>query len=234
MTLDKAEVLKNGSYNYFIRIKSDLYNYFNNTVGNDSGSKFPIREYEERLENEFLLQYDRESFDLCLKLYNSSRQKVGRLKRKITYWLGIAPCYFLTITFEDSAFDNSTLKSRRSYVTRFLKSADCLYCANIDYGDKNGREHYHAVICYKSQIQGKPLYSDGKFFLLDTFLHDLWKYGFLSVQPLDFAESTPKKVSKYIAKLSNHALKETALSQRMLSNNKKPIWFSEFQKKKRS
>lgn len=234
MNLDKAEVLKNGAYNYFIRLKSDLYNYYHDSMGNDTESSFPIGQYERQLESEFLLQYDSMVFDTCRKLYNSSRQKVGRLKRKLEYWVTLAPCYFLTITFNDSAFENTTKKSRRTYVQRFLKNADCLYCANIDYGDLNGREHYHAVICVKAQLKGDSLYYKNSYFLTNTLLHEAWDYGFLSVQPLSFSDSTPKKVSKYIAKLSNHALKETALSQRLMVNNKKPEWVSNIQKMKRS
>ena len=69
-----------------------------------------------------------------------------------------------------------------------------MYVANIDYGSKNKREHYHALInCDKVDFKS-------------------WrKYGNINAKRVrnKDIESDKTKLSKYIAKLSNHAIKET-------------------------
>jgi hypothetical protein len=69
-----------------------------------------------------------------------------------------------------------------------------MYVANIDYGAKNKREHYHALInCDKIDFSN-------------------WrKYGNINAERVKNKdiESDKIKLSKYIAKLSNHAIKET-------------------------
>ena len=103
-------------------------------------------------------------------------------------------CIFLTLTFNDDTLRNTTEKQRRVAVSRYLKQYGCMYVANIDYGSKNKREHYHALInCDKVDFKS-------------------WrKYGNINAKRVrnKDIESDKNKLSKYIAKLSNHAIKET-------------------------
>lgn len=101
---------------------------------------------------------------------------------------------FGTLTFTNEVLDKTSPETRRKYVSRYLKSISSSYIANIDFGDKsknpqsNEREHYHCLIAVESVPQS-------------------WKYGFCKFDIVPKEEVDCKRVSKYIAKLSNHALK---------------------------
>ena len=101
--------------------------------------------------------------------------------------------FFLTLTFNDSILSSTSPETRRKYVRRFLKSFNCQYVGNIDFGKRNHREHFHALIG-----TGKIDYS-------------LWNTRFGAINGLKVRNSTDDKarLSRYIAKLTNHAIKET-------------------------
>ena len=80
------------------------------------------------------------------------------------------------------------METRRRYVRHFLDDYGA-YVANIDFGAKNGREHYHAILQCSS---------------VDC---SLWRYGNLDFKRVLTPNS--QAISKYISKLTNHALKET-------------------------
>lgn len=102
--------------------------------------------------------------------------------------------YFGTLTFTDEVLNKTNIETRRKYVTRFLKSISNSYLANIDFGDKeknpqsNEREHYHCLINCEHLPTG-------------------WKYGFCKFLKVRRCEEDKQRVSKYIAKLTNHSLK---------------------------
>lgn len=88
---------------------------------------------------------------------------------------------------------NSTSEeTRRKYVRRFLKENCICYVANKDFGARNGREHYHAVVLLKSKIN-----------------YSKWNYGSINGQKIRLNGTSDVRLSKYIAKLTNHAIKET-------------------------
>lgn len=129
----------------------------------------------------------------CIKINNASYKRAQRLKERIASMLNKGDCIFITMTFNDSALNSSDAKQRRVAVSRFLKSCNGQYVANVDYGAKNHREHYHAVIQSSS---------------IDL---SAWrKYGNINVERVRLCDSdTNTKLAKYVAKLSNHAIKET-------------------------
>lgn len=109
--------------------------------------------------------------------------------------------YFITLTFNDASL-NTDLKTRRKYVQRYLIDRYSNYVANIDFGSLNNREHYHSVCCSN----------------LDIEILKQWNYGFINIEEITLLNDY--RLSKYLDKLTNHALK--------LSNN--PI-FSRQKKK---
>ena len=100
------------------------------------------------------------------------------------------PCLFLTLTFTDEVLRKTTENTRRQTIRRYLKSFGFPYVANIDYGKKNGREHYHAVI------------------QTDHVDYSAYTYGAINGEKIHSAEDYVK-LSKYVAKLTNHAIKQT-------------------------
>lgn len=129
----------------------------------------------------------------CMKINHAEYERTKRLKNRIATML-LSGCCFITLTFNDDTLLNTSEKQRRVAVSRYLKEYGCMYVANIDYGAKNKREHYHALInCDKIDFTN-------------------WrKYGNINAERVKNKdiESDKIKLSKYIAKLSNHAIKET-------------------------
>lgn len=108
-------------------------------------------------------------------------------------------CYFVTLTFTDSVLESANERTRHRYVTRWLFENAHDYIGNVDYGHQNNREHYHAVVAFKSS---------------DELVQ--WPYGFMNVKligstaPCLSDGAHAQRLSGYILKLSNHAGKEKA------------------------
>lgn len=121
------------------------------------------------------------------------RQKTRANKAINTMFDAYDSVQFVTLTFDDETMNNTTEKTRHYYASHWLNENTRDYLANIDYGKKNGREHYHAVAAMKDGY--KP-----------------WKHGFSKVRNIkhDKAGNTTGKLSGYILKLVNHGTKVTA------------------------
>lgn len=129
-------------------------------------------------------------------------KRLQRCREKLSILLK-KPCWFYTFTFTDDVLSFTSPATRRRYISRILKN--CNYIANVDYGKKNGREHYHAVA--------------------DCLIED-YPYGFytaISIR-LDYDCigncTSLSRLSKYIAKLSNHSLKDTTGRSRLMYSRK--------------
>ena len=126
------------------------------------------------------------------KINNCAYHRAIRLKKKIEKMLSMGNCVFLTLTFTNDILESTTEKTRKTYVKRYLKSCSDYYIANIDYGKKNDREHYHAII------------------LTDKVNYKLWhKIGAIKGERIRANGVSETKLGKYISKLTNHAIKET-------------------------
>ena len=133
------------------------------------------------------------------KINHASFERVKRLKDRVSTMLSNDNgAVFLTLTFNDGSLSNFTAKQRRVAVSRFLKQCECMYVANIDFGKKNHREHYHCLV--------------NTSFIATNLLKD-WSCNFGGckaeiVKNKDLGLDTIK-LSKYISKLVNHSIKET-------------------------
>lgn len=125
------------------------------------------------------------------KINNCYYHRSLRLKNRITNYLKKGQCIFLTLTFTDKTLNNTSSETRKKYVKNYLKSCSDYYIANIDFGGKNDREHYHAIV------------------VADKVNYSKWhKYGALKGQKIN-GRACEVKLSKYVSKLTNHAIKET-------------------------
>ena len=167
-----------------------------------SGDK--SRDYETYQELKDYCKYTNleKEFNECAKINHATFQRTKRLKERISYMLHNFDCAFLTLTFKDQVFQSSNYKTRRTYVARFLKELGAYYIANVDYGKKNGREHYHAIVgCVPDKLA--------------------WSYGFSNVKPICAIDcNTNDKLAKYITKLTNHCIKETTKRYALLYSRK--------------
>lgn len=127
-----------------------------------------------------------------MRLINARYHRLSRLRDRVGNLISYGTSYFLTLTFTNNVLSSTQYHVRRKYVSRYLKSISNDYVANIDFGSRNHREHYHAVV--------NADYIDSK----------LWKYGNLDFELINNSnELSNELLSKYITKLSNHAIKET-------------------------
>lgn len=134
------------------------------------------------------------------RILNANYHRVSRLRSRVeNILLNNEKSFFLTLTFTNKTLKSTNSLTRRRYVTRFLRSiSDSQYVANIDFGAKNGREHYHAVVgC-------------------DFINSSLWEYGHLDFEPIIVNEKSIDKVSLYVSKLTNHAIKQTTKRSSLL------------------
>lgn len=141
---------------------------------------------------------DAEIWHEAEKINRAYYARVRRLKKRISLMLLTGTCHFVTLTFTDSILASTSAETRRRYVSRYLSSVGSEYCANIDFGSENGREHYHAVVKVDS-IDSSPWDVNG--------FSNCKKIA----SALDFAP-----LAKYVSKLTNHAIKETTKCCRMI------------------
>ena len=129
----------------------------------------------------------------CKKINHAEFARSTRLYHRVESIIKDNGGIFLTLTFSDDTLATTSAKTRKAYVQRYLKSLNARYVANIDFGGKKGREHYHAVVSLP-KVDYKPW-------------HD---YGAIKGEKIAVKDVTPLKLGKYISKLSNHAIKATA------------------------
>jgi hypothetical protein len=140
--------------------------------------------------------YGKEVARVARNLCNSSYGRYKRVHDKTSSIVLGGECLFLTLTFRDDVFASTSALTRRKYVRRYLKEQCDTYVANIDFGKDKGREHYHALV-YSSHIDYKPWFD---------------KCGAIDWEHVRSNDGDSKAVSKYITKLSRHALKESTQS----------------------
>lgn len=188
----KVECIEKG---YVEQVKK-LHNIFNQTL-DYSGIE------------DWISNHSYEEYKETLRVWDSSKKRIGRIWRYIYSMLQHncdgEMCVFITLTFTDLVLNETTYVTRRKYVSRFLKDNCIVYLANIDFGDplknpdSNEREHYHAVAVVDHKIDMK-----------------LWEYGFSWISKTRCSVDDAKRLSKYVDKMTNHALKESTHDARLI------------------
>ena len=195
--LFKSYVLKSEEYSLFQKYSRKLYiiertNYFYNENGEQIFTYTENKEWQ--LLREWINKFSRDKpkeYKECIRLWNSHIQRVKRLKDRIETMLLSGDCLFLSITWNNDFYNKHSFNTKKRYVKSFLSSLNCPYVANLDYGKKNGRLHYHAVV-QTEYLNPKD-----------------WEFGNLDIQRIRNNNEDTERLSKYIAKLTNHAIKET-------------------------
>ena len=177
--------------------KSYYADYVLHTHGEVLQNALPLKlaqDFKEYYSSEYPLEWKE-----AQKINHAYICRVKRLKKKIATMLESGNCIFLTFTFTDLVLEKTNADTRRQKVRRFLSAYNCEYVANIDFGKKNGREHYHALI------------------QCDKVDYSAFDYGAVNGERVrstnDFV-----KLAKYISKLTNHAIKDTAKGSRIIYN----------------
>lgn len=133
-----------------------------------------------------------DDFNDCLKIIHADNTRYNRLLKRIKWFMDMGTCLFFTLTFTDHVLESTEEETRRKYVRRFLKNHSSMYLANIDYGSKSGREHYHGVIVCS-----------------DPSIIDNWQYGYSNAQIISDRKDDKERISKYMLKIANHFVKSS-------------------------
>lgn len=135
--------------------------------------------------------------DCALRLIRSEHKKYVILRDKINDLVSSGQAVFITLTFRDDVINKTTALTRRRYVARYLKEQSPFYVANVDFSPQKNREHYHAVVSNRCDLSK-------------------WSYGFTLAEKVRVHENDTKRVARYVAKLTNHALKVKQVSTRLI------------------
>jgi hypothetical protein len=203
--IDKQRVLLKGLNLVQKKLSKQIYIAYKSIDRNvEKYSDMDFTEYHELLEiNNKFKEFFGDDWLIAQRLNSNEYKRVKRLKDKMLNSVLSNQAIFLTLTFTDDTLAKTTNLTRRRYVSRYLKSQSDYYIANRDFGATNAREHYHAVV-----ISKKVDYS-------------MWrKYGAINSKRIAPTQTSNVRVSKYVAKLSNHAIKETATQQRLIYSKK--------------
>ena len=198
----KIEVLNNGIDKKVSREKKEAFNNslslpsywegFNNETGELELKLSPYWEYMKKINSDLYL-------DCANRLNESKYRKAKRVKGKIEKIVNTGSALFITLTFKTDILAKTSPLTRRTYVRKYLKANCKNYVANVDYGAKNGREHYHAIVEN------------------DINLKEWHKMGAVKVEHIRVSEKDLKRVSLYISKLTAHALKVQTLTRLIYS-----------------
>lgn len=167
------------------------------------------REWAEGVEDAlsyFLTTANIGDFNECERIVHANNERVKRLRKRIAYMLRVGSVKFCTFTFTDDTLSATSPDTRRQYIRKFLKSVSDMYIANIDFSPKD-REHYHALAC-ADYIDKKPAE----------------KWGFVSVKDVRDTDGDVIRLSRYVSKLANHAIKETAKRNHIIYSDFNPIY----------
>lgn len=162
-------------------------------------------DFETALQLEFDLrkEYGDKVYSIAENVLKARNKKVQRLRKRIKHiFRKHNESVFVTLTFRDDVLSSTDGKTRRVYVSRFLNSQTDEYVGNIDFGEKNGREHYHAVV--GGRINPKQ-----------------WNYGCCNVQRIRVDDKTSSyKLARYITKLTYHAIKDSTERHSLIYSRK--------------
>ena len=210
--IDNNYIINNGYYSMFLEFKKYLYKNFklDAITFTDHLKAFSDRSWfwYYKCDTYFPLLFENlEIYDKCRKLYLADKALYQRLRKRITSLI-TKPCLFLTFDFSDNDFKFTTEAQRRKAISSFCRKQCTSYVANIDFGKKNGREHYHAIV-----------QTDNINF--EDFVFKKYKFeGWVKYEKVWTVNDSAERMSKYITKLTRHAVKTTTKRYRIIYSKK--------------
>lgn len=118
-----------------------------------------------------------------------------RLRGRVRYMFQTKrPVFFLTFTFNNESLSHYSEKHLKRAVLKWVHNFADIFIVNKDFGSQNARLHYHALVVAKSD-----------FVDLST-----WSLGYFFARVCGKRASDIANLGAYVAKLSRHAIKESA------------------------
>jgi len=115
------------------------------------------------------------------------------MRKRVSNILSHKHSYFITFTIKDDSLGLQRDTYRRKIKEALGTASE--WVANEDYGKINGRLHFHAFVGYDYDLDY-------------TTITDIYKFGAVNFRKT--YDINDEAISKYLLKLTLHALKETA------------------------
>lgn len=252
----------NTSYVYFRTLRKAIekhlqrfdYIQYENIIKEVSRSKYKQEHQESKIKTSFSYEdaiaieeslKNNISYIRALRQTNNKKNQKHRFNKRIKSMLFTMYnslynmpdkyiAYFVTLTFKPEVLESTSKQTRRTYIARFLKENTYYYIANIDYGKKNDREHYHAIVLLTQEQKEQLTLHKGRHYYHNIYNHGYSDFELVIVPELMFLEGEAKykindiiqndtsscKIATYINKLTNHAYKENTGDKLIYARNK--------------
>lgn len=112
--------------------------------------------------------------------------------------------FFATFDFNDDALIKKA-DTRKQKVRRTLSNVADDYIMNIDYGEKKGREHYHAIVELPKNDSNFYLNEYGH--IKHKIIDDLYDFGNYDLEEVRLDDIDKKRLARYMNKLVFHSVK---------------------------
>lgn len=149
-------------------------------------------------------------FNECKKISLELDKLKDKRKRIRKYIRGMKvtfdELYLVTLTFDDT-YDTTITESRKKYAQRWLNEYTLDYFACLDFGKKNGREHYHAICAFDFPLEAFLIHKH-VFYRLPK--PALWNFGFYSIRKIKSDVKDVYKSLSYAFKSADYAIKSSA------------------------
>lgn len=141
------------------------------------------------------------------RILKARYNKCSRIKKRMVYlFYRYKYIWFVTFTFDDDLISKCD-RTKRDTIKKCLNNYDFKYILNKDYGKETEREHYHCILATNQNIN------------IDDFMKENYPCFSWSKKCRKDIDNI-NRLHKYINKLTNHALKDTTIRERVLYNFK--------------
>ena len=156
---------------------------------------------------------------------SAQERKRERLIKRIYEMIKDKKAVFLSMSFNDDIYKNTSAETRKRYIKDFLKNETAQYIANIDYGAKKGREHYHAIVKANTLKESafKGYYAKYEI-IKDRINLKAYKYGNIQADfiGLKYGFKNDNEIKRTAKNLYNHAIKESTRNNKIIYSRKEP------------
>lgn len=205
-------LVASGKFDYFMATRLDLLSTTPELIYKTTDK------YDRTLNPAAFPELTEEELPECQQLYENRKRRQSTLSERLYYWSVLrkdVETYFFTFTFSDKTLENTSPDYRKKALERLLKPICLDYSLNIDHGNKTEREHYHGfMVLERGKYPRKPIKATnhkGKAEIIwRTDALNGYKMGSYTLKEIKPKNKDIKKVSSYIDKVTNHALKKSA------------------------
>lgn len=197
---------------------------------------------DEAAERELIDVFGDEDAKALEQLQDARRKQKKKIKNHLEFWMNRDyRIFFVTFTINNENQEKlSKNKSKDAYFKAFKDvctrslSFTKDYIINVDFGDENEREHYHALVAYERnactmRYNGHINKKTHRKEYEDVNINKKYKVGFVVAEEFDYNidDAGSDKLSRYITKLVVHSIK---VKQSYVSV-KRNTEYQEYQKK---